>query len=368
MTLKPLYTKLSYLLPVLLMLPLFISCGDAKREALGKEDEILVVADSSDYDYLEGSLLTVFSKIIYTPQPEKLFNLQRKNLDDLNGFKHFKNIIFIAPLNSNKPVGKYINELLDPQVRNLVNSDSVSVINKYNLWAENQLVMIITAPSIDKLNKDILEQSDNLLHYFQKISNERLSESLYNPKYEKKEDEAKLLKEYGWIIYVQADYWLALDKPEDNFVWLRRAPGSDMERWIFVSWIDNASPAYLSSDSVFAIRNRLTKKFYRTADDSSYVEILDDYKSTKEVNFSGKYALMTQGLWRMTDKSMGGPFVNYMFYDEPTKRIYMLDGSIYAPKYYKKNLIQQVDVLLQSFKAERELTPEKKKELLDLLK
>lgn len=365
---KPLYKKLSYFLPALLILPLFISCSNVKKNAVGKEDDIIVIADSSDYDYLEGSLLTVFSKIIYTPQPEKLFSLERKNLNELDKYKHYKNIILIAPASSDTSVGKYINDFLDPQVRDLVAKDSVSVINKYNLWSDNQLVMVITAPNIDKLNKDILDQSDNLLHYFQKISNQRLSQSLYNPKYEKKEDEAKLLKEYGWVIYVQADYWLAMNKPEDNFVWLRRAPGSDMERWIFVSWIDNASPAYLNSDSVFAIRNRLTKKFYTTPDDTTHVEILNEYKSTKEVNFSGKYALMTQGLWRMNDKSMGGPFVNYMFYDEPTKRIYMLDGSIYAPKYYKKNLIQQVDVLLQSFKTDRELTPDKRKDLLDLVK
>ena len=58
--------------------------------------------------------------------------------------------------------------------------------------------------------------------------------------------EGKLLKEYGWLIYIQADFQLALDEPENNFVWLRRSPGSDMERWIFIHWIDNASPAYLN--------------------------------------------------------------------------------------------------------------------------
>jgi hypothetical protein len=64
---------------------------------------------------------------------------------------------------------------------------------------------------------------------------------------------------------------------------------------------------------------------------------------------------------------MGGPFVNYVFYDEDTKRIYMLDGSLYAPKYYKRNLIQQMDVTLQSFRTRKELTQERKEELLDAL-
>ena len=45
----------------------------------------------------------------------------------------------------------------------------------------------------------------------------------------------------------------------------------------------------------------------------------------------------------------------------------MIDGSIFAPKYYKRNLIQQVDVTLQSFRTETELSDERKEELLDAI-
>lgn len=352
---------ISFSLPVI-----FSSCSN-KKPAVGHEDEILVFADSTEYYALESSLLTVFSKIIYTPQPEVLFNLTRKNLTEIDKYKNRKNIIILAPLNTNSDVSKFIGNLLDPKVKELVDKDSVSVINKKNLWADDQLVMILTAPNIEKLNKDILDNNNDLLHYFQKISDDRLSESLYNSTYENKKEEAKILKKYGWMIYVQTDYMLAKDDSTDHFVWFRRLPGSDLERWIFVHWIDNASPELLNRDSVNAIRNRLTQKFLRSSDDSSYVEISDDYKTTREVNFLNRYALFTQGLWRMKDGSMGGPFINYTFYDQPTKRLYMLDGSIYAPKFYKKKIIQQVDVLLQSFLTEREIKPERKKDLLEEL-
>ena len=64
-------------------------------------------------------------------------------------------------------------------------------------------------------------------------------------------------------------------------------------------------------------------------------------------------------------KGMGGPFVNYMFFDEETNRIYMIDGSVYAPKYYKRNLIQQMDVTLQSFRTRSELSKDRVEDLLD---
>jgi hypothetical protein len=43
----------------------------------------------------------------------------------------------------------------------------------------------------------------------------------------------------------------------------------------------------------------------------------------------------------------------------------MIDGSIFAPKYYKRNLIQQTDVTLQSFRTKGELGEQRIEELLN---
>ncbi len=124
----------------------------------------------------------------------------------------------------------------------------------------------------------------------------------------------------------------------------------------------------LLQDSIKVIRNRLTKEFFQTSDDTSYAIVASDYFVVKEVNFNGRYALFTQGLWELNLNGMSGPFVNYFFYDEKTKRIYMIDGSIYAPRHYKRNLIQQMDVTLQSFRTKSELTEERIKELTKAVK
>ena len=357
-----------YLLFAFLIL-ILAACGcDSKREATGLEDEIYVVADSVEYEQLRNSLETTFEKIIYTPQPENLFTLKRISVNQIDRFKNRKNIIIVAPLNSSSHTSQYIKAVVDSVAIKKLLADDSFVIKKYNLWARNQLVMVLTTSDIQQLESDILQNKDDLLYAFQKISDSRLYSSLYSSKYEQKKAEGKLLKDYGWIIYVQADFQVALNKPEDNFVWIRRSPNSDMERWIFVHWIDNASPALLQPDSIKAIRNRLTEKYYRTSDDSAYVVIAKDYYTTSEVNFNGRYAIFTQGLWELNIKGMGGPFINYTFYDEKSKRLYMLDGSVYAPKYYKRNLIQQMDVTLQSFMTENELSADKKEDLLDAAK
>ncbi len=351
----------------LVIVLLLISC-DSQKPAVGLEDEIFVIADTSEYYELEPALAEVFEKVIYTPQPEKLFELKRKPFEQLNGVKNKKNVIIIAPLNSGSLTSDYISGLLDSNVNKLVSDGSEYAFIKNELWARDQLVMILTAPTIDDLKQNILINKENLIHYFKTISNKRLYKSLYNAKYERKDVEAQLLKDHGWIIYVQADFQLAKNAHEDNFVWLRRSPNSEMERWIFVHWIENASPELLMPDSIFAIRNRLTKKHYLTSDNQEFVEISNDQlPAVTEVNFLDRYALLTQGFWRFSMKSGGGPFLSYTFFDEQTKRIYMLDGSVYAPKYYKKKILQQLDVILQSWMPAYELPESKIKSLMSEL-
>lgn len=355
--------KLLFIL-ILFISAIIISCDSTNKPAKGFEDEIIVVADSLEYEKMVESLQSVFEKEIYTPQPEKLFTLKRMSVSQIEKNKRSKNIIIAAPLNSGSRTSQYIKAIVDSLVENKLASDADYIVYKNDLWAKNQIVAVLSALSIEELNKKILSNSDNLLYTFQKKSDERLFSNLYNPTYEKKDIEGKFLRDYGWVIYVQADFAVALDKPEDKFVWLRRSPGSDMERWIFIHWIDNATPDYLTQDSIKIIRDRLTKQFYQTIDDASYVVVASDYFVVKEVNFNGRYALFTQGLWELNIKGMGGPFVNYFFYDEELRRIYMIDGSVYAPKYYKRNLIQQMDVTLQSFRTKSELAEERIKELL----
>lgn len=347
-----------------LIVVLILNACNSKKFATGLEDEIYVVSDSTEYTELYEALSQTFEIEINTPLPEKLFTLKRISPNKIKSIQRKKNIIIVAPLNSGSKTSEYINSIVDDSVRTLLSGDEFYA-TKYDLWAKNQLVTILSAGTMQELEFKILKNKDKLLYAYQKISDKRLKESLYSPKYERKEIEGKLLKDYGWIIYVQADFKLAKSVPEDNFVWLRRAPGSDMERWIFVHWVDNATPEYLNVDSIKAIRNRVTEKYYRTSDDSSFVVIAQDYFVSSEVNFNGRYAIFTQGLWDLNIKGMGGPFINYTFYDEKSKRVYMLDGSVYAPKYFKRNLIQQMDVLLQSFMTKDELSQERIEDLLD---
>ncbi|MCX8056724.1 MAG: DUF4837 family protein [Ignavibacteria bacterium] len=360
--------KFFLIIPVFTYLLVSIGCQQNLKPAIGKEDEIIVLADSSSWNEYYDFLSAIFEKEIITPQPEQLFILKRIDFSQFKKYQNRKNILIVTTLNQNNEVTDYVKSILDSSALNLIRDGKEFVIKKKDVWAKNQVLVILVSNTLEELRIKSFKDKDNLLYFFQSASDERVMKNLYNPTYEKKDLEAKYLKEYGWKLYIQADFLEAINNKENNFVWLRRSPNSDMERWIFIHWIDSVDSRWLNFDSVIVIRNRITQKFLRTTDDKAYVEIAGEYLRQSEVNFNGKYAIFTQGLWRMNDYSMGGPFVNYVFLDQKRNRLYMLDGSVFSPRYEKKSLIQQVDVTLKTFRTSDELTKEEIDALLKYLK
>jgi predicted small secreted protein len=364
--------KNKYLLPLLVVLVtslLFTSCTNTQKQAIGNDDDIIVIADSLLFVDLEAELLHVFEKVIYTPQPENLFHLQRENIGKIRHLQNRKNIIVLGALNSNDQTSQYLREVLDSSVTKLIQNGEEFFINKTDLWAKDQLVMFIIGNSIEELKKKILDGNEELLYSFRNMSNERLFSKLYKPSLENKKVEAELLTKYGWSIYVQPGVELAKSDSINNFVWLRSGRNTPVERWIFVRWIDNADANYLNNDSLINIRDRTTQKYYRVSGDSVSVNISFGMSKpmVSQADFNGHYSLMSQGFWTFNDKSGGGPFISYSYLDEKTNRFYMIDASIFAPKYYKKKLIQQADVILNSFNTIDELSEERIEEILDEL-
>ena len=353
-----------FILTIILLL-FFIYTYSSEKTAKGFEDEIYVVSDSVEYEKLKQSLETALEKEIYTPEPEKVFTLRRVNPSEIENFRDKKNILLVAPLNSKSSASGLIKTVVDSSTENKLQQDSNLIVYKNNLWIKNQLVTVLSAPTEEQLKSKISQNAENLIASYQKSSDDRLRSYLYEPRLEQKNIQGRFLKNYGWIIYVRRDFRIIKESPAERFVELGRFINGKLEERIFINWLDDASAEYLNPDSIRNFRNRITKKIIQPNDDTSFVVVAENYFTVNEVNFNNRYALFTQGLWELKNKGMGGPFVNYMFFDETKNRIYMIDGSIYAPKYYKRNLIQQVDVTLQSFRTETELSKDRIEDLLD---
>jgi hypothetical protein len=327
-----------------------VDWGDVQLRAEGDMYEIIVFADSGDYAILEPVLREALGQEIITPQPEQLFTLYREDIDNFSRYRRYKNLLIVAPLDGTGHTAQYMNAALSERVRELVMDEEEFLINRYHSNARGQIIMYLTGPTVEHIYNSIMHNADRLFYHFHNFALQREIEGITRERrYAKVELSKRFLDEYGWTMYIQNDYYLAINNPEKNFVWLRRATPQDMERWIFVHWIDDVEPFQVTPQFIRETRDNLTQQFYRTMDDKAYVRIAPEYHEIEEVNFKDRFGIKTRGLWRFSDFSGGGPFINYTFYDEETERMYMLDGSIFAPRYEKKKLILQVQALLNTF-------------------
>lgn len=339
-------------------------CGNIKVAATGNEDEILVFADDSTWNLLQPAISHVFVDTVLTPQPERWFTIRRVSFDEFPANETVINRIVIAPLNGSGPVADFIRQALDPKVQTLVSDGKEYVFNKYDSKARGQLLMFLTTPDLPSLKSALLNNVSDLRYYFKSTALKRdLASFEKESRFDDRGAERSLAVNSGWTMTVQHDYVVAIDSSRARFFWMRRANPADMERWIFVSWADSKDPGVLTDRYPIKVRDSLTARYLLTIGNDAHVEIAPYNLQIQNVNFLGRFGYEMRGNWRFSDKSGGGPFVNYTFYDEKTRRIYMLDGSIFAPRVEKKKLILQVDALLHTFKTVTELSESQKSEL-----
>lgn len=343
---------------------LLLSCGEIKIKAIGDDEEIIVFADDDTWAALESILREVLQDTVRTPIPEAWYTLRRVPFEEWGKYEQHMNRVVAAPLSGTGQVAEFMRNSLEPSVRQMVNDGKEFMFNKYDSRARGQILMFLTAADLVTLKGAIENQRTEILYSFEQMSLRREQAALAAERaYHKKDIERSLFEKYQWTMTVQHDYHVAIDSAAGSFFWVRRANPTDMERWIFVHWRPVSDPSILDESFVLAWRDSVTKAYLRTLDDEAHVEVAPYNLRIENVNFLGRFAYETRGNWRFSDKSGGGPFVNYAFYDEKGKRLYMLDGSIFAPRVTKRDLILQVDAILHTFKGAGDLTEEERDDL-----
>jgi hypothetical protein len=341
-----------------LMLLLLGGCDRTGLDtAMGESDVITIVADSADYDAVSEVFENAFTRPVFTPQPESWFQLTRIGVADLLNRKNLRNLLIMAPIDAQNAAGELMRAALSAEVQALVREGREHIFVKRDLWYRDQTVVFVTGADVDALRDAVLQAAPELHHYFKSAWDEREKRRLLSLGREE-ELEERYKKDYGWSIGIIKGWFVGKDSSELKSVLLRRQHPAGTERWVLVHWIDSADTRLLTSTFALETRNRLTQSLYRTFDDSTYVRVDEiNHLQFDQVDFNGRFAIRMQGLWQMADYSMGGPFVSYLFYEESQKRLYFIDGSVFAPAYEKRKLVQDVDVMLHTLTFAPPATP-----------
>jgi len=347
--------------------------GDFRPDATGLEGQITVIIDSTLWAGVVGESLHLHigGAIETLPSVEPEFDLVPIGLTSNDAFemaKDRKNILFVGLIadstsSSIPPETQYLNAIFsNDSVRQMIETGTPALVARTNPWRRSQLVYYLAGASTNDLVSSIKEHSYQIRYHYNVISRQRLHRDMFD--IGRQHDlEQTLMNQHGFAVNGQHDYFIALDTTQ--FVWLRRTL-TDTWRSLFVYYEENTDPAKLNSEWIIRARDALTQR-YIGGTAGGWIEIDSRRPMTsQEINFKGRYAIEFRGLWHMVGEEdgrkfpfgMGGPFVSYAFYDEPTKRLYLVDGMVFAPNFSKREFVRQMEVIAYTFRTLEELQDE----------
>ena len=66
---------------------------------------------------------------------------------------------------------------------------------------------------------------------------------------------------------------------------------------------------------------------------------------TEKAKIAGHNGWKISGMWINKKYTVGGAYQTFAFYDERTKRAYLIDNSVYFPEGYKLDALIELEVI-----------------------
>jgi hypothetical protein len=344
-----------YFAPLLLLAAILTGCGGDYREAaIGAVSEVLVVVDSSKVNGPVGNALkSTLGRYIQTiPRPEPRYDLVFRTIltnEDVKQHQKHKNLVLVSHLQDSSNVGKYVNSLLSDAIKTRIMNGEQFMFPLKDRWYRDQWITIFMARNEAELADVILDHEEPVLQSLYAVELPRHEFDVYR-RGEQVELGDSLFDEKGFSFRIQHDYKRGVDTTD--FVTFRRFL-QDNDRWISVHWMENVTSLdHVTTPWINTKRDSLNQIYFRGTREDAYVTT--DYRralSSRLINLNGRRAYELRGIWVMSDQSMGGPFVSYVIYDEPQKRLYFMEYGQFSPKYKQRRFVYQFDVMARSFRT-----------------
>lgn len=331
----------SYPLILLILSLFFWQCSNRLPESLGPARKLIVLADEQDWKELEIPVREIFEKEIYTPQTERLFEIERGDIEHFYDYKHAirKSLLIISPIDAPHETGAFMREILSPEVQDAVRQNKTSVTWKKDVWATDQILMVVSGKDSESVVDNLWMSSDQLYEALQASVLNSIKERVYS--FGERENVTKeLAQNYGWSVNVPFGYRILEAYPDSGFVTLAK---DNPNRWISVYWEDGVHPDLITDDWCIQKRDEITHRFFGGD------RIVPGDVQVSQTDFKGQLAVVLQGVWENQKEWKGGPFKSYAFLNPDQNRFYFIDMGLYAPNKKKLPYLRQVDLITQTF-------------------
>jgi hypothetical protein len=357
---------LAWALVMITGIPILAGCGgDFRPRAVGPEGEITVIMDSTHWTGAPGQALreNVTPWIETLPVTERYFEIRHLELSErtFERIKDMKNVIIATALRDSTNETTFLRRRLSDEAEQAILDGQRAVVPNPNLWRRSQRIYYVAAATPEDLAQTFRSQGSDIRDTFKEVTLQRMEREMYE-KERQTALEDTLMNRHDFAVNVRHDFQIAVDTTTatEGFVWLRRIL-SKTRREFFVYYAEDVDPDQITPEWIQATRDSLTRTHFR-GNVQGFATI--DYRrplETEQISFLDRYGFESRGLWFMATPEEGsdglrpvgggGPFVNYTFYDRETDRVYMLDGSVFAPEHDKLPFLRHMEVMARTFRT-----------------
>jgi hypothetical protein len=304
---------------------LVLACGKLP-ESVGKNRDVVVLSVVVDTALVNSNLQIADD----FPQPEPVFFFLFGPDTALRRFMKFRTIFLYGSLNDD-----FIKKLLNAEARDATQKDQVTLFKKNDLWAKNQLVLILAVSEPQMLWNAVREYRPLITRILEDNYYRNVKAEYY--KTPRDEKVAEDLKKYGVTFDLHTGWMIDSTYAKEGFVFIH-APYPD--RSIF--YYRGKKPGILNDSFAINLRNDLTKKYYH----GDY--LLKNMTRSEPIEFNNLKGIRLQGVWQNDSLVAGGPFRTYFLTEG--EKLHVIDGILFLPGERKTDYFTRIEVLMNSFK------------------
>ena len=333
--------------------------GQGRPSALGKLNEIVVVADQILYDGPVGDTLRYYFESAYPilTSPEPIFDLRHFTMNDLIGEplrKELRTYLILANLeDKSSPVTRMIQEDLGPErfEKALKDTTFTSSVGE-NKWAKNQLLIYIWGNGLDRLSNAIVKHFPAAANRVQEHDKDQMRSNIYTLKKEEQVLINYIRNTFQLEMSIPGDYVQAIKSEKNNFFWIRKDRDGVIQNLVFRKF-PYQSESQLTKESIIKMRDEYGAAFISSEADSSYMRCntVDLPVFEYAYQLDDLYVKEIRGIWEMVNDWKGGPYVSYVFLLPNQKEIVFVDSFVMALGKEKRNYMQQLDYIVKTAKS-----------------
>lgn len=323
------------ILGFIILTSLFTSCDDNNERILpastGGVGQVLVVMAEHKWEQEPGKAIreAINTDYLLLPQSEPLFDITQIPNRAYSKFLMKTRNILLTQISVN---------IKKPEIR-----------ISYDAHAYPQIIISIKAKNNEEFVETFNKHRKKIVSSFVNAERDRLIKA-YTGKLANKKIKDKLAKHN---LYLGVPKGFNLDVDSSDFVWIsRETPRSSQGILIWEYAYNDTSQFHL--ENILNKRDSITKYHIPGPVDSTYmvVERMID-PEFREFLMNKNYTAEVKGLWKLAGKEgvfMGGPFQSISQVDTLRSKIITIDAFAYGGKKKKRELMRQLDAILNTFK------------------